>query len=185
MNDLKFLKVPYAQSVHGQAEIDAVVEVLKTSTQMGKNVTEMEQRVAKMFHKKYGLMTNSGTSSLMLAAEAADLPKGSEVITAAFTFATTVTPILKNDLVPVFMDAEKDTLKSDKALLRRLHVKVGDKVFSGAKAFLLVWKKIPKYRFLYYFFKLPIIYSLFLFGYEIIAYFLYIKNKKQLNTVPK
>jgi CDP-6-deoxy-D-xylo-4-hexulose-3-dehydrase len=113
MNDLKFLAVPYAQSVHGQAEIDAVVEVLKTSTQMGKNVTEMEQRVAKMFDKKYGLMTNSGTSSLMLAAEVADLPKGSEVITAAFTFATTVTPLLKNGLVPVFMDSEKDTLNID------------------------------------------------------------------------
>ena len=36
MTDPKFLRVPYAQSVHGQAEIDAVVEVLKSSTQMGK-----------------------------------------------------------------------------------------------------------------------------------------------------
>ena len=65
---------------------------------MGKNVTEMEVKVAEMFNKKYGLMTNSGTSSLMLAAEASELPIGSEVITAAFTFATTVTPILKNGL---------------------------------------------------------------------------------------
>lgn len=108
-----FLRVPYAQSVHGQEEIDAVVNVLKTSTQMGKNVTELENKVAKMFSKKHGLMTNSGTSSLMLAAEALDLPKGSEVITAAFTFATTVTPILKNSLIPVFIDAEKDTLNID------------------------------------------------------------------------
>ena len=35
MNDPKFLRVPYAQSVHGQEEIDAVVNVLKTSTQYG------------------------------------------------------------------------------------------------------------------------------------------------------
>ena len=108
-----FLRVPYAQSVHGEEEIKAVVEVLRTSTQMGKNVTKMENEVAKMFNKKFGLMTNSGTSSLMLAAEAADLPKNSEVITAAFTFSTTVTPILKNNLVPVFMDSEKDTLNID------------------------------------------------------------------------
>ena len=108
-----FLKVPYAQSVHGEEEINAVVEVLRTSTQMGKNVTKMENEVAKMFNKKFGLMTNSGTSSLMLAAEAAHLPKNSEVITAAFTFSTTVTPILKNNLVPVFMDSEKDTLNID------------------------------------------------------------------------
>ena len=113
MDKKNFLRVPYAQSVHGEDEINAVVEVLRTSTQMGKNVTSMEDKVAKMFCKKYGLMTNSGTSSLMLAAEAADLPAGSEVITAAFTFSTTVTPILKNGLVPVFMDAEKDTLNID------------------------------------------------------------------------
>ena len=113
MSKENFLRVPYAQSVHGQDEIDAVVQVLKTSTQMGKNVTEMEEKVSKMFDKKYGLMTNSGTSALMLAAESSKLPKGSEVITAAFTFATTVTPILKNGLVPVFIDAEKDTLNID------------------------------------------------------------------------
>lgn len=110
MSKPQYLRVPYAQSVHGQEEIDAVVNVLQTSTQMGKNVTEMEEKVASMFDKKFGLMTNSGTSSLMLAAEASGLPRGSEVITAAFTFATTVTPILKNGLVPVFVDAEKDTL---------------------------------------------------------------------------
>ena len=113
MDKSNFLRVPYAQSVHGQEEIEAVVNVLKTSTQMGKNVTEMEDKVAKMFDKKFGLMTNSGTSSLMLAAEASGLPKGSQVITAAFTFATTVTPILKNGLIPVFMDADKDTLNID------------------------------------------------------------------------
>ena len=33
--------------------------------------------------------------------------------------------------------AEKDTSKNSEALLRRLHVKEGDQVFVGAKAFLL------------------------------------------------
>ena len=79
------------------------------------------------------------------------------------------------------IDAEKNTSKDDKTLLRRLHVEEGGKVFGGAKAFLLVWKKIPKYKFLYSFFKLPIIFTFFSFFYEIIAFFLYIKNKKQLS----
>ena len=77
--------------------------------------------------------------------------------------------------------AEKDTLKDNKTLLRRLHVEEDGQVFSGAQAFLLVWKKIPKYRFLYIFFKLPIIFTLFSYFYEIIAFFLYLKNKKQLS----
>jgi predicted DCC family thiol-disulfide oxidoreductase YuxK len=77
--------------------------------------------------------------------------------------------------------AAKDTSKDDKSLLRRLHVEEDGKIFEGAKAFLLVWKKIPKYRFLYIFFKLPIIFTLFSFFYEIIAFLLYLKNKKQLS----
>jgi len=78
--------------------------------------------------------------------------------------------------------AKKETSKNGKELLRRLHVKENEKVIQGAEAFLALWKKIPKYKFLYNFFKLPIIFSLFSFGYEIVAFFLYIKNKKQLKN---
>jgi len=77
--------------------------------------------------------------------------------------------------------AEIETQKDNKALLRRLHVKDGEKIIDGAEAFLLVWKNIPKYRFLYTFFKVPIIFTLFSYFYEIIAFFLYLKNKKQLS----
>ncbi len=77
--------------------------------------------------------------------------------------------------------AEIETQKDDKALLRRLHIKDGEKIIGGAEAFLLVWKKIPKYKFLYTFFKTPIIFHLFSYFYEIIAFFLYLKNKKQLS----
>jgi predicted DCC family thiol-disulfide oxidoreductase YuxK len=80
------------------------------------------------------------------------------------------------------LNAEKETAKKDKDLLRRLHVKDGGKIIGGAEAFLYVWKKIPKYKFLYNFFKLPIIFIFFKIGYEIIAFFLYLKNKKQLKN---
>ena len=76
--------------------------------------------------------------------------------------------------------AEKETSKDSKQLLRRLHIKDGEKVFGGAEAFLLLWKKMPKYKFLYNFFKLPIIFSIFSVVYEIVAFFLYLKNRKQL-----
>ena len=79
-------------------------------------------------------------------------------------------------------DAEKETSRNDKELLRRLHVKENGKIIQGAEAFLYVWKKIPKYKFLYKFFKLPIIFTIFKYGYEMIAFFLYLKNKKQLKN---
>ena len=78
--------------------------------------------------------------------------------------------------------AEKETSKNSKDLLRRLHVKDGEKVSQGAEAFLLLWKKMPKYKFLYNFFKLPIIFNIFSFFYELIAFFLYLKNRKQLKN---
>ncbi len=78
--------------------------------------------------------------------------------------------------------ATKETSKNSKELLRRLHVKDGKKVLEGADAFLILWKKMPKYKFLYNFFKLPVIFSLFSIVYEIVAFLLYIKNKKQLKN---
>ena len=78
--------------------------------------------------------------------------------------------------------AELETSKDKKQLLRRLHVKDGDKIIQGAAAFLVVWKKIPKYRILYRILKLPIIFNLFSLFYEMIAFFLYLKNKKQLKN---
>ena len=79
-------------------------------------------------------------------------------------------------------DAEKETSRNDRELLRRLHVKENGKIIQGAEAFLYVWKKIPKYKFLYKFFKLPIIFTIFKYGYEMVAFFLYLKNKKQLKN---
>ena len=77
-------------------------------------------------------------------------------------------------------NAEIETSKNNKELLRRIHVKDGEKILGGAEAFLALWGKMPKYKFLHNFFKLPIIFSLFSFIYEIVAFFLYLKNKKQL-----
>ena len=78
--------------------------------------------------------------------------------------------------------AKIETKKNYKQLLRRLHVEKDGKIFSGAKAFLLVWKNIPKYKVLYSIFSLPIIFQIFSVIYEIIALFLFFKNRKQLKT---
>lgn len=107
------LHVPYGLSVHGEDEIGAVVEVLRTSTQMGGKVRAMEARIARLFDKRHGIMVNSGSSALLLAVEVLRLPAGSEVITPALTFSTTVSCILKNGLVPAFVDVEEGTYNID------------------------------------------------------------------------
>ena len=104
-----YIRVPYGSTVHGQDEIDAVVNVLQTTTQMSKHVSEFEEKVSKLFDKDHGIMVNSGSSALYLTVEAMNLPEGSEVITPALTFATTVGCLVKNKLLPSFVDVGLDT----------------------------------------------------------------------------
>lgn len=109
----EFIHVPYGKSVHGEEEIAAVVSVLRSSTQMGKFVREMEKKISALFNKKFGIMLNSGSSANYLAIELLKLPEFSEVITPVLTFSTTVAPLIKNKLVPVFVDVELDTFNID------------------------------------------------------------------------
>ncbi|HBS34677.1 MAG TPA: NarL family transcriptional regulator, partial [Parvularcula sp.] len=60
------MRVPYALSVSGEEEIDAVVKVLRTSTLPGANVKEFEGKIAALFGKSRGVMVNSGSSALLL-----------------------------------------------------------------------------------------------------------------------
>ena len=79
-------------------------------------------------------------------------------------------------------DAQQLTSKSYKDLLRRMHVIQDGKVIDGAESFLIIWKNIPKYNFLYKIFKIkPLFFFLNIF-YEIAAYFLFIKNKHLLDS---
>ena len=101
------LRVPYAQAVYGPAEKSRVSSVLNEKrTMLGKETAEFEKRVAQEFGKKFGVMVNSGSSANMIAIELLGLPEGSEVITPLLTFSTTVAPLIKNKLTPVFVDVE-------------------------------------------------------------------------------
>ena len=117
------ISVPYGLSVHGNDEIKAVNKVLRTTTQMGKNVFKFEKKIAKLFNKKYGLMVNSGSSALMLAMESLNLPEGSEIITPALTFSTTVAYIVRNKLIPVFVDVKEGTYCIDEDKIKSLITK--------------------------------------------------------------
>ena len=82
-------------------------------------------------------------------------------------------------------EAIKVTSKSQKELLRRLHVINDGEVIGGAKAFIIIWSKIPKYKFLSKIFSIKPLFIIFHYLYEIAAFFLFLKNRKQLNEKTK
>lgn len=102
------LRVSYAIALHDDLEKQKIISVLdEHRTIIGKETKEFEERVAKHFGKKFGVMVNSGSSANLLSLELLDLPKGSEVITPLLTFSTTAAPLLQKNLVPVFVDVEQ------------------------------------------------------------------------------
>ena len=78
------------------------------------------------------------------------------------------------------VEAQKITSKSYKELLRRMHIIEDGKIIDGAESFLIIWKNVPKYNFLYKIFKIKPLFFLLNIFYEIAAYFLFIKNKHLL-----
>ena len=104
------LRVPYGMAVHDTEEENAVLEIIKNKkTIMGDKVKQFENEVSTLFGKELGIMVNSGSSANLLAFEVLDVPENSEVITPILTFATTLSPIIKKGLTPVFVDVEPET----------------------------------------------------------------------------
>ena len=104
------LRVPYGMAVHDTEEENAVLEIIKNKkTIMGDKVKQFEKEVSTLFGKELGIMVNSGSSANLLTFEILDIPENSEVITPILTFATTLSPIIKKGLTPVFVDVEPET----------------------------------------------------------------------------
>ena len=108
-------RVFYAASVHGESEIEAVVDVLRDPRGLwvGRRVGAMERAVAPLFGKQSGVMVNSGSSALYLAIELLGARPGDEIIGSAVTFSTDISPIVRAGLVPVFVDVEPETYVVD------------------------------------------------------------------------
>ena len=106
-------RISYAKTVYGKEEIEAVVKCLSESTQMGNYSRQFEKKIAKLFSKKHCLYVNSGSSALYIGVESFNFPKGGEVITPALTFSTSIGCLIKNNLVPVFVDVEELTYNID------------------------------------------------------------------------
>ena len=71
-------KIYYARAVYNNKEIAASLNVLKNNSLTlmdGKNVKKFENKIAKLFGKKFALMVNSGSSANLLALASLNLKK--------------------------------------------------------------------------------------------------------------
>jgi len=118
--------IPVTGKVFGAEELKSAVEAsLDFWLTSGPYTEQFESRFAKIVGMRHAYMVNSGSSANLLALTALTSPKmgdrqllpGDEVITVAAGFPTTVTPILQNQLTPVYIDVDLGTYTANEDAL--------------------------------------------------------------------
>jgi CDP-4-dehydro-6-deoxyglucose reductase, E1 len=93
----------------------------------GPNAEAFETEMAEFMGTKDAILVNSGSSANLVAISSLTSPKlidrqlkpGDEVITVASGFPTTVTPIIQNRLIPVFVDVDLGTYNAIPELIEQ------------------------------------------------------------------
>ena len=109
----------YGRQCIEQMDIDAVEKVLRSDlVTCGPKVAEAEKKICEVTGAKYAVVVSSGTGALHLAAMAAGIKKGDEVIVTPMTFAASANCILYCGGTPVFADIKPDTYNIDPESIR-------------------------------------------------------------------
>ena len=111
--------ISYGKNVYDNLEIKAVNNTLKSSTQMGKNVSNFEKKISTTFGYKYGIMVNSGSSAILLCLKLLDLKKNDEIIVPNLNFGTAISSIILCGLKPKFVDINISTLQIDETQIEK------------------------------------------------------------------
>jgi perosamine synthetase len=107
-------QIPYGKHLIDEADIAAVVEVLRSNwLTTGPKVAELETALGNFLGIEQVVAVNSGTAALHCAMHAIGIGPGDEVIVPAMTFAASANAVLYVGGTPVFADVTPDTLLID------------------------------------------------------------------------
>ncbi len=110
--------IPLSQPDISQADIDAVVETMRSGRlSIGPQQDEFERLVAWKSGRREAVAVSSGTSGLHLALLALGIGPGDEVITTPFSFIASANCILMVGAKPVFVDICAKSLNLDPTLV--------------------------------------------------------------------
>lgn len=108
------MKVPMSGPDISDAEIEAVVQVLRTPyLSIGPKIVQFENLFAQQVGVKHAVGVVNGTAGLHLAVIAAGVTMGDEVITTPFSFVASSNVMLYEKATPVFVDIDPQTLNID------------------------------------------------------------------------
>jgi len=114
-------KIYYGRQCIDQDDVNAVVETLTSPLiTCGPKVDALEHKLCEITGAKYAVVVSNGTAALHLAAMAAGIGQGDEVIVSSITFAASANCVLYCGGTPVFADINPGTYNIDPASVRKL-----------------------------------------------------------------
>ncbi len=113
--------IGYGRQYIDEEDIAAVVEALKSpEITCGPRIAQLEQMLCQVTGAKYAVAVSNGTAALHVAAMAAGIGEGDEVIVSPITFAASANCVLYCGGKPVFADINPETYNIDPASIRKL-----------------------------------------------------------------
>lgn len=117
-----------------EANVDGVI--IKSNFILGKEVAQLEEKIAGYVGTKYAIGVSSGTDALVLSLRALAIQRKQEeywdrddlIITTPFTFTATGDAILRVGATPLFVDINRDTYNLNPELLKEAIKKYGKRV---------------------------------------------------------
>jgi UDP-4-amino-4,6-dideoxy-N-acetyl-beta-L-altrosamine transaminase len=107
-------KIPYSKQHITEADINAVVDVLRSNLlTQGPKIAEFEEAFSKYIGCKFSIAVSNGTAALHLCALALGTSKGDKVITSPLSFSATANCIRYCDGEVVFVDIDPQTYLID------------------------------------------------------------------------
>ncbi|KKT89049.1 MAG: pyridoxal-phosphate-dependent aminotransferase [Candidatus Jorgensenbacteria bacterium GW2011_GWC1_48_8] len=109
MYKVRFVNPQKQYADHRDELLGAMDEVLKRGALVTpKDLAVFEEKFAELCEARYGIATNSGTSALDIALQAAGVGPGDEVITVAHTFIASISTICMTGAKAVLVDVGRD-----------------------------------------------------------------------------
>lgn len=120
-------KIHYGGAVITNDEVEAILATIKKNGgfnwTVGEKGAEFEEALANYTGHKNVVFTNSGSSALLLALSALNLPKGSLVVLPATTFPTAFSSIIYAGYEPLVIDSKLETFNIDEKELNKVFKK--------------------------------------------------------------
>lgn len=130
MDNMK--NIPFSPPDITEAEINAVVEVLKSGwITSGPTLAKFEKEIAEYCEANKAVALNSATAAMELVLKVLDIKEGDEVITTPYTYTATSSVSIHRGIKPVFCDVAKDSFFMD-------YDKLGDLITEKTKVIMPV-----------------------------------------------